>query len=100
PLRRDRPRRGRDSGRAGPARRQSDPGGRGDLSHLDLPHLSAVAEFATSGEAVVCFPPPGGEPPGAGGGYEATRTLTPFAVICLVEGIACTIEFGLTGHRF
>jgi undecaprenyl-diphosphatase len=32
--------------------------------------------------------------------YFETRTLTPFAVFCLVEGAACTIGFALTGHRF
>ncbi len=32
--------------------------------------------------------------------YFETRTLTPFAVICLMEGIGCTIGFALTGHRF
>ena len=32
--------------------------------------------------------------------YFETRTLTPFAVFCLVEGAACTIGFLLTGHRF
>jgi len=32
--------------------------------------------------------------------YFQTRTLTPFAIFCLVEGIACTIGFALTGHTF
>ena len=32
--------------------------------------------------------------------YFETRTLTPFAVVCLLEGLACTIGFALTGHRF
>jgi undecaprenyl-diphosphatase len=32
--------------------------------------------------------------------YFETRTLMPFAVLCLVEGAACTIGFALTGHRF
>jgi undecaprenyl-diphosphatase len=32
--------------------------------------------------------------------YFETRTLTPFAVICLAEGVACMIGFALTGHRF
>jgi len=32
--------------------------------------------------------------------YFETRTLTPFAVFCLLEGAACTIGFILTGHRF
>jgi undecaprenyl-diphosphatase len=32
--------------------------------------------------------------------YFETRTLTPFAVFCLVEGAICTIGFALTGHRF
>ena len=32
--------------------------------------------------------------------YFETRTLTPFAVFCLLEGAACTIGFLLTGHRF
>ena len=32
--------------------------------------------------------------------YFETRTLTPFAVFCLLEGVACTIGFLLTGHRF
>jgi undecaprenyl-diphosphatase len=32
--------------------------------------------------------------------YFETRTLTPFAVFCLLEGAACTIGFALTGHRF
>jgi len=32
--------------------------------------------------------------------YFETRTLTPFAIFCLVEGAACTIGFALTGHRF
>ncbi|MDP9270070.1 MAG: undecaprenyl-diphosphate phosphatase [Chloroflexota bacterium] len=32
--------------------------------------------------------------------YFETRTLTPFAVFCLLEGAACTIGFTLTGHRF
>src|SRR6266487_2049394 len=32
--------------------------------------------------------------------YFQTRTLTPFAVFFLVEGIACTIGFAATGHRF
>jgi undecaprenyl-diphosphatase len=30
--------------------------------------------------------------------YFETRTLTPFAIFCLVEGAACTIGFALTGH--
>jgi hypothetical protein len=33
-------------------------------------------------------------------GYFETRTLTPFAIFCLVEGIACTIGFVATGHTF
>ncbi len=32
--------------------------------------------------------------------YFETRTLTPFAVFCLLERAACTIGFILTGHRF
>ena len=32
--------------------------------------------------------------------YFETKTLVPFAVFCLVEGIACTIGFALTGHTF
>jgi undecaprenyl-diphosphatase len=32
--------------------------------------------------------------------YFETRTLTPFAVFCLVEGAACTIGFIATGHTF
>jgi undecaprenyl-diphosphatase len=32
--------------------------------------------------------------------YFETRTLTPFAVFCLVEGALCTIGFALTGHTF
>ncbi len=32
--------------------------------------------------------------------YFETRTLTPFAILCLLEGVACTIGFALTGHRF
>jgi len=32
--------------------------------------------------------------------YFETRTLTPFAVFCLLEGAPCTIGFILTGHRF
>jgi undecaprenyl-diphosphatase len=32
--------------------------------------------------------------------YFETRTLTPFAVFCLLEGLACTIGFAVTGHRF
>jgi undecaprenyl-diphosphatase len=32
--------------------------------------------------------------------YFETRTLTPFAIFCLVEGIACTIGFVATGHTF
>ena len=32
--------------------------------------------------------------------YFETRTLTPFAVFCLVEGAACTIGFLATGHTF
>jgi undecaprenyl-diphosphatase len=32
--------------------------------------------------------------------YFETRTLTPFAVFCLLEGAVCTIGFILTGHRF
>jgi undecaprenyl-diphosphatase len=30
--------------------------------------------------------------------YFETRTLTPFAIFCLVEGAACAIGFALTGH--
>jgi undecaprenyl-diphosphatase len=32
--------------------------------------------------------------------YFETRTLTPFAVFCLVEGAICTMAFALTGHTF
>jgi len=32
--------------------------------------------------------------------YFETRTLTPFAIFCLLEGIACTIGFAATGHTF
>ena len=32
--------------------------------------------------------------------YFETKTLTPFAVLCLIEGAACTIGFALTGHHF
>ncbi|MFL5737542.1 MAG: undecaprenyl-diphosphate phosphatase [Actinomycetota bacterium] len=32
--------------------------------------------------------------------YFETRTLTPFAIFCLVEGAVCTIGFALTGHTF
>ena len=32
--------------------------------------------------------------------YFETRTLTPFAIFCLLEGAACTIGFALTGHTF
>ncbi len=32
--------------------------------------------------------------------YFETRTLIPFAVFCLVEGVACTIGFAVTGHTF
>jgi undecaprenyl-diphosphatase len=32
--------------------------------------------------------------------YFETRTLTPFAIFCLVEGAVCTIGFLLTGHTF
>ena len=32
--------------------------------------------------------------------YFETRTLTPFAIICLVEGAVCTLGFALTGHTF
>ena len=32
--------------------------------------------------------------------YFETRTLTPFAIICLVEGAVCTVAFALTGHTF
>jgi undecaprenyl-diphosphatase len=32
--------------------------------------------------------------------YFETRTLTPFGIFCLIEGIACTIGFAVTGHTF
>jgi undecaprenyl-diphosphatase len=32
--------------------------------------------------------------------YFETRTLLPFAVFCLVEGVAATVGFALTGHTF
>lgn len=32
--------------------------------------------------------------------YFETRTLKPFAVFCLIEGVVCTIGFALTGHTF
>jgi undecaprenyl-diphosphatase len=32
--------------------------------------------------------------------YFTTRTLTPFGVFCLLEGVACLIFFLATGHRF
>jgi len=32
--------------------------------------------------------------------YFETRTLTPFAVVCLIEGVACTIGFAVTGRTF
>jgi len=32
--------------------------------------------------------------------YLETRTLTPFAIFCLVEGALCTVGFLLTGHTF
>jgi undecaprenyl-diphosphatase len=32
--------------------------------------------------------------------YFETKTLTPFAIFCLVEGAACTIGFALSGHTF
>ncbi len=32
--------------------------------------------------------------------YFETRTLTPFAIFCLVEGAVCTVGFALTGHTF
>jgi undecaprenyl-diphosphatase len=32
--------------------------------------------------------------------YFETRTLTPFAIFCLVEGAVCTVGFAATGHTF
>jgi undecaprenyl-diphosphatase len=32
--------------------------------------------------------------------YFETKTLTPFAIFCLVEGAVCTVGFALTGHTF
>jgi len=32
--------------------------------------------------------------------YFETRTLTPFAIFCLIEGAVCTIGFAATGHTF
>jgi undecaprenyl-diphosphatase len=32
--------------------------------------------------------------------YFETRTLTPFAIFCLLEGAICTVGFALTGHTF
>jgi undecaprenyl-diphosphatase len=32
--------------------------------------------------------------------YFETKTLTPFAIFCLVEGALCTIGFAVTGHTF
>jgi undecaprenyl-diphosphatase len=32
--------------------------------------------------------------------YFETKTLTPFAIFCLVEGAVCTVGFALTGHGF
>jgi undecaprenyl-diphosphatase len=32
--------------------------------------------------------------------YFETKTLTPFAIFCLIEGAVCTVGFALTGHRF
>ena len=30
----------------------------------------------------------------SGSGSRQTRTLTPFAIYCLIAGLACTIRFG------
>jgi undecaprenyl-diphosphatase len=32
--------------------------------------------------------------------YFETKTLTPFAIFCLIEGAVCTVGFALTGHTF
>ena len=32
--------------------------------------------------------------------YFETKTLTPFAIFCLIEGALCTVGFALTGHTF